>query len=170
MKLILSSVFCLMAFICTAQKMQPYPSSDSIAIKGLVNEPVVFSINDLNNMPDTSFPILRIVNNHGEFKANYKQVKAVSLKKLLDKSLLTAAKPKEKYSFYFVCKAMDGYSVVYSFNELFKDSPEIFVVTAYDDLNMTNMPEKPIILTLTGTATGRMGMRGLKSIEVKKAE
>ena len=150
--------------------MQLYPSSDSIAITGMVNKPVSIAITDLKNIPDTGFATLKILNHHGEFKAEYQHVKAVALKKLLDINLLSSARPKEMFSYYFVCRAMDGYAVVYSYNELFKDSPEIFVVTAYDNFDLSTMPEKPMLLIMTDTAAGKIGMRGLKSIEVKKAE
>jgi len=137
-----------MAFICTAQKMQPYPSSDSIVITGLVKEPVKFSLTNLGQIPDTVFSILRVLNHHGEFKTNYRNVKAVALNKILESSITNTIKPKDMYGYFFVLKAMDGYAVVYSYNELFSNTPGIFIVTAYDDYNLGNMPEKPMILSL----------------------
>ena len=150
--------------------MEPHPSSDSIVITGLVNKQIIISTADLKSMPDTSFAMLKILNHHGEFKANYRDVKAVALKNLLGKNLPSSAKPKEMYSLYFICKSMDGYTVVYSYNELFTDDTKIFIVTAYDGLDLKSMPEKPMLLIMTGSATGKIGMRGIKSIEVKKAE
>ncbi|MEO8769217.1 MAG: hypothetical protein ABI402_04015 [Ferruginibacter sp.] len=170
MKAVLSIVFCLVVFISSAQKMEPYPSSDSIVISGIVIKQIVIPLNDISSMADTSFPTLKILNHHGEFKVNYANVKAVALKRIFEKNLLSSAKPKEMYSFYFVCKAIDGYTAVYSYNELFNDDAKIFIVTAYDDLNLKTMPEKPMLLFMSAPATGKIGMRGLKSIEVKKVE
>jgi hypothetical protein len=65
---------------------------------------------------------------------------------------------------------MDGYTVVYSYNELFNNSAAGCIITAYDNFNISTMPEKPVLLTTTDQQSGKLGMRGLKSIDVRKAD
>ena len=72
---------------------------------------------------------------------------------------------------YFVCKAVDGFTVVYSYNELFNaPAGSIYILTAYDAVTLSNMPEKPILLITGDYKTGRLFVRGLTSIDVRLAK
>jgi hypothetical protein len=161
---------CVAILNATAQKRGTYPSADSVMISGLVKKEIAVFLKDPSVMPDTSFTSLKILNHHGELKTTYQQIKAVLLKKILAGNLPETPKPKEPNSFYFVCKAMDGYTAVYSYNELFNAANNVFIVTAYDHFDLNTMPEKPVTLSLARQGSGRLGMRGLKSIDVRKAE
>ena len=156
--------------VSIAQKNDFYPSSDSIMISGLVNKQMIFTTADLSSMPDSALGSINIINHRGEFKSTFHNVRAIPLKRLLENSLQTL-KPKEMNSLYFNCRAMDGYKVVFSYNEIFNNSSTaVFIITAYDNIDLKSMPERPILLATTSAAAGRLGMRGLKSIEIKKAE
>ena len=169
MKTLLVFAFYLISLSAIAQKQDPYPFSDSITISGLVNKQVIFSIHDLAPMPDSALGTIKILNHRGELKTTWEQVKVISLKRILEDALMSFNKPKELSSVYFVCKAMDGYTAVFSYNEMFNNTAAtIFIVKAHDNINLDKMEERPILLMITNAGSAKLGMRGLKSIEIKK--
>ena len=171
MKLSFLFLACLAMINCSAQKNVPYPASDTVQVTGLVNKPVSYTMTDLLNLPDTDFTSLKIFSHRGELKTTYNNVRAVALNKLLEKSLPSVSKPKEMAGLYFVCRAMDEYTVVYSWNELFNNrKPAVFIITRYDDVDLKTMPERPMLLNLTDSVSGKIGLRGLKTIGIHKAE
>jgi len=163
--------FCLAAFTGMAQKEGPFPAADSITLTGLVNNPVTFPLSAITAMPDTTFTSLKIFSHKGEYKFTYEQVKAVLLKTLLQKNIASSLKNKEMNSLYFVCKAVDGFTVVYSYNELFNAAAGgIYVLTAHDNITIKNMPERPVILITGDNKSGKLFMRGMTAIDVRMAK
>jgi hypothetical protein len=149
----------------------PFPAADSITITGLVNNPVTFSLSALSTMADTTFTSLKIFSHKGEYKFTYQQVKAVLLKTLLQKNITSTLKNKDMNALYFVCKAMDGFTAVYSYNELFNAAAGcIYVLTAYDNVTISNMPERPVVLITGDYKSGKLFMRGMTGIDVRLAK
>ncbi len=115
--------------------------------------------------------ILRLPTIWANLKKEYKNVKGVLLTDLLKDVHITVESPKQLSEFYFVFKATDGYTVVFSWNELFNTETgnSVFVVVETDGKSQQTAPEKILLISTKDFKTGRRHIKGLQSIEVKRA-
>jgi hypothetical protein len=155
-----------------AQKDEKIISSDTITIKGAVKNEIKISTSDLKLLPDTTLGSIDIVDHKGEFRKRFESVKGISLKKLLERAEFTTGRIKDLFAVYFVFKAADGYTIVYSWNELFNSEAgkNIFIVTQHDGVNIDAMPDRPMLLIMQDSKSGRPGIKELCSIQVLQAQ
>jgi len=120
------------------------------------------------NLPD-----LVITNHLGEPRDTLQQAKGVMLSEILKHiPLREAASPKHWSAFYYVLQAADGYTVVYSWNELF-NSPagqQVWLITEANGLNFKQLPESVLVVNYADFRTGRRYVKALKTITIAKAE
>lgn len=150
------------------EKIQP---TKSFTISGEVKSPLTVSITDFSRYKETVIGDVVITNHLGEKKSEKKGVKGILLKDVLAAVEFTSS-PKELSTFYFICKATDGYIVVYSWNELFNTATgnAVYLVTALDKTPAAALEESVLMISPTDFKTGRRLVKSLASIEVKRAQ
>jgi len=142
-------------------------------ISGLVNHPVTVTLADIKALPQTPIGDIAIKNQKGEDKRTVKGAKGVLLKQFLEKAEVNAGdKPKELNAVYFVLTASDGYTNVYSWNELFNNDlgNHVYIVTGEDGRSLEGMEDNILVVSSTDTNPGRRHLKCLAKIEVRKAE
>jgi len=162
-----TSILLILAVTCFAQKTE---SSDKFTISGLIEKPVTISYAEVAKHKAVDIGDFKITNHLGEFKREYKNVKGVLLTNLLKDVLIEVESPKQLSECYFVFKATDGYTVVFSWNELFNTATgnSVYLVTEADGKGQQTAPEKILLISTQDFKTGRRHIKGLQSIEVKR--
>ena len=171
MRFILSVLFLTGTIFGHTQEEKKVPFSNILTIRGKVKKEIRISVHDLASFKDSSLGNIDIVNHKGDILKQFKQVQVVPLKTILEKAALDFVKFKELFGYYFVCKATDGYTVVYSWNELFNGNAgkNIYLITAHDGVGLEAMDERPILLVMGNASSGRISLKGTAVIEVMNA-
>ena len=101
-----------------------------------------------------------------------KGVKGVLVKTLLDTVEFDYENRKMLNEFYFKFEAVDGYTVVYSFNEIYNTETgnHLYIVTEMNGKEMGEIENRILLLTMNDLKTGNRNIKGLKRIVVCKAE
>jgi hypothetical protein len=113
---------CLVFFLLLTTKLsaQELISTQSFLITGRVKAPVKINGSDILAANIVSIGDVVITNHMGEARGTMKSLKGVLLKDILQKIEIEAESPKVLSEYYFVCKASDGYAVVFSWNEILR--------------------------------------------------
>jgi len=170
LKSFFSIALLLCCFSLLAQKETPQTSS--ILISGEVASQVTITQSDLNKLKETHIGDVVITNHLGEKKSEQKALKGVLLKDVLQAVEIKNESPKVLSEYYFVCKAADNYTVVYSWNEIF-NSPtgdSVYIVTSKGGKALKEMEESILMISPKDFKTGRRFVKSLTSIEVKRAK
>ena len=143
----------------------------SFVIQGEVQSAVTITAADLVSMNIKDIGDVVITNHLGERKSEAKALKGVLLKDVLKKVQMNAESPKILSEYYFVCKANDGYTVVYSWNEIFNAATgdHAFIVTEKNGKRINEMSDAILMICPTDIATGRRHVKSLASIDVRRA-
>lgn len=101
-----------------------------------------------------------------------KEVKAVLLKDIMDSIAFEYESPRILNEFYFKFVASDGYTIVYSFNEIYNTQTgnNMYIVTEKDGKDISEMENRILLLTTSDIKTGKRNIKGLANIIVCKAE
>lgn len=101
-----------------------------------------------------------------------KEAKVVLLKDILDSVAFQYESPRMLNEFYFKFVASDGYTIVYSFNEIYNTETgnNMYIVTEKDGKDITEMENRILLLTTSDIKTGKRNIKGLANIVVCKAE
>lgn len=169
MKKIYAIIFLITTIHLHAQE-KPTPTN-GFNISGEVKAAKDISIVDIEKLPVHTIGDVVITNHAGETKGTAKGLQGVKLKELMAGIQLATENPKLNSTYYFVMKASDGYTVVFSWNEIF-NSPigeKIYIVTVKDGIVLKNMTERLLLITPTDLNTGRRYVKGLSEIQVKRA-
>jgi len=86
--------------------------TDAITITGLVEKPLTITFPDIAKEKAVSIENFKVTNHLGEFKKEYRNIKAVPLLPFLEKVVITSSSPKVLSECYLVFRCSDGYSVV----------------------------------------------------------
>lgn len=164
---------CLLIFFTPAfgqgeKKIQP---TDAISLTGLVEKEAAIGISEISSLPSRSLPDVVITNHRGEPRGTAKGLRGVLVKDLLAGVTFKAESPKVLSEFYLTFVASDGYTVVYSWNELFNspNGDNCFLITEKDGKKLAEMPERMLVITPTDFKTGRRHIKGLSKILVGRA-
>ena len=160
---------CLLAHGVLAQANLP---TKSFTISGEVKTEIVYTIADVKKLPEVPIGTIIITNHLGEKKSEAKDLKGVPLKQVLEQVSITTESPKVLSEYYFVCKATDGYTVVFSWNEIFNTvvGESVFIITAKNGKKIDEMDDSILLLSPKDFKTGRRHVKSLTSIEVKRAK
>ena len=164
-------VLIALIFISRLGVSQPtIESTNQIIVSGLVDKPLTITYTGLEKEKIVSIGDFKVTNHLGEFKKEYKNVKGVLLLDVLKNLTITATNPKLLSEYYFVFKASDGYSAVFSWNELFNTEigNTFFLVVEADHKSQKESTEKILMISTKDFKTGRRHIKGLQSIEVKR--
>lgn len=168
MKYLLSFLTVIVSLQAFAQKA--VTPTQHFTIQGKVKQPLIITLTDLEKYPTINIPDVIITNYLGEARGKLTHLKGILLKDVLKKAELNEANPKLFSTFYYVLTAADGYTVVYSWNELFNGpvGEHTFIVTAKNGESLKTMIDEILVLTPIDFVTGRRHVKWLKMIEVKQ--
>jgi hypothetical protein len=163
-------IFLFVSFFLFAQK-DPKPTS-SFIISGKVKAPVTVSIADLRKLKTQEIGDVVITNHAGEPRGTAKALKGVLLKDVLALAQIESESPKVLSEYYFVCKANDKYTVVYSWNEIFNSvvGDSAFLVLEKEGQPAEKMDDSILMICPKDFRTGRRHVKALTSIEIKRAD
>lgn len=152
-----------------AQK--PVTTTQSFTVSGDIKNEKTISVSDFSQWKEKTIGDVTITNHLGEVKGVALAMKGVLLKEVLQSFELKAESPKVFSEWFIVCKATDGYKVVYSWNELYntKLGESIYLVTEKEGKRASNMSESVLMISTEDFKTGRRFVKSLQSIEFRRA-
>lgn len=152
-----------------AQK--PVTTTQSFTVSGDIKNEKTISVSDFSQWKEKTIGDVTITNHLGEVKGVARAMKGVLLKEVLQFFELKAESPKVFSEWFIVCRATDGYKVVYSWNELFntKLGESIYLVTEKEGKRASNMSESVLMISTEDFKTGRRFVKSLQSIEFRRA-
>lgn len=144
--------------------------TNEFTVTGLVDKPLTISYDDLTKEKIVTIGDFKVTNHLGKYKKEYKNVKGVLLLDILKNVNITTTSPKILSEYYFIFKAVDGYSVVVSWNELFNTEigNSFFLIVEADNKSQKDATEKILLITTKDFKTGRRHIKGLQTIEIKR--
>jgi hypothetical protein len=144
--------------------------TNSFTITGEVKIGITVSLADLKRWKELSIPDVTITNHLGEKKSEAKGLKGVLFKEVLSSVEIVSESPKVLSEFYIVCRANDGYTVVYSWNELFNSAvgDHVYIVTERDGNPASSMEDAVLMISPTDFKTGRRHVKSLSTVEVRR--
>ncbi len=165
----IAGFFILVVHVSFGQK--EFKPSQSFTITGEVKSPAVVQAVDLKKGRIQNIGDVVITNHLGERKSEARALKGVLLKEVLESVEINAENPRVLSEYYFVCKANDGYTVVYSWNELFNTPTgnTAYLVTEREGKSLTEMSDAILMISPGDFKTGRRHVKALASIEVRRA-
>jgi hypothetical protein len=145
--------------------------TNELKVTGKVKKEKTFTLNDIRTRKILDLGDLN-TSCSTKKKEDSKGVKAILIKELLDSVRFQYASPRELNQFYFRFEASDGYTLVYSFNEIYNTETgnHLYIVTEKDGKTMEQMDNRILILTTSDLKSGNRNMRNLARIVVCKAE
>jgi len=151
---------------------QPLKQTLSFSISGQVKNPSVITIDSLNSYPVKAIGDIKVTDHAGTFKHEDDQLKGILLKDILSHTVLTANSPKLFSRFYFACTGNDGYTVVYSWNELFNTEVgnHVSIIMEKNGIKADKMPESIQMTSATDFKTGRRYLHNLEKVVVGEVE
>jgi hypothetical protein len=166
MKAVLVLLFSLVSLYGISQE-RAVPSA-AITIRGEVQQEMIITQEQLYAMPQQSLPDFTITNHLGEPKKTIRQLKGVPVLQVLEKLTFKAGNPKELNQLYLAFVATDGYTVVYSWNELFNTpvGKQVYMITSADGKSLQEMPDRILSISMADAKTGRRHIKGLERIVV----
>jgi len=164
----LIAFFFLPALLTFAQKN--IPVSESFTVSGDVEKEVVIGFKEILALPAKPIADVAITNHLGEPRSTAKGMKGILIKDLLASIPFKAESPKVLSEFYLAFISTDGYTALFSWNEIF-NSPtgdNCYLITEKEGKKLVEMPERILVITPTDTRTGRRNMKGLSRIVVSR--
>ena len=160
-------LFCVATFSFSQETIKP---TDEIKIFGLVEKQVTIKFSDIAKENTVALENFKVTNHLGEFRKEIKNIKGVPLLPILQRVNITSPSPKVLSEYYLVFRCSDGYSVVYSWNEIFNTEigKSIFVITEADNKKLAESSDRILVISIMDFKTGRRHLKGLESIEVKR--
>lgn len=165
MKIVFSILFMITAFLTKAQEIR------SILIKSPISETEI-SFQELKKFQIHNLDSLRIYNHAGTYKSTLKGIKGVLLKDVLKNIKFGEESPKVLSEYYLVCRATDGFKVVFSWNEVFNNpsGDAVFLMTEVNGSETITQPEGISVISAQDIATGRRYVKQLETIEIIRAK
>lgn len=159
--------YLLTTSFCTLAQNQ----SSRIELSGLVDRPLTFTIDSLRAMAAQTGGPVDIVSSSGQVRKTIRSFRGVLLRDLLDRAHIQLPNQKEKGKYYVVARGTDGYTAVFSHNELFNNptGKQVFVLYTENDQPITT-DGAFVLLTTDDTVTGARHVKWLSRIEVRKVE
>ena len=169
-KTLLLLATCLFVVKMSAQK--PVEATNEFTIEGLVAKNLVITLDSLKNHPTTKIDSFVITNHLGERKSVMRNLAVVPIRTFLNQAKINVESLKQLNEIYFVFEAVDGYKVVFSWNELFNNrvGQEVYVIVEKNGKSLNNQEDRISIFSQSDQMTGRRYVKNLRKIVVKRAE
>lgn len=148
---------------------QPKPARQ-IFVSGQVRSPLTLGVSELEEFPSEQVSEVQLICQSGANKGQLENLKGVLLRDILAKAQVLAPGHNDVKKMIVVASATDGYTVVFSWSEIFNSPIGDGVIVFFEkDHAPLADDEGPIALvSRLDTRTGPRHVRWLKSIEVRK--
>lgn len=168
MKLFSFILLLLITGSAVAQKKSE--QTKSFRVTGAVKEEKKITIDDFPKYRESSLGDVVITNHAGEVKSTQRKLKGILLRDVLEKVEIKNESPKVLSEFYIVCKASDGYTIVFSWNEIFNNpaGESVYLITAKDGITAADLDESILMTSPRDYYTGRRFLKGLAKVEIKR--
>lgn len=146
--------------------------TQSISISGMVEHPDTLTVSDLKNFPSQKIETLQMICQTGANVGKLENVRGVRLKDVLEKAIIKAPEHNDVKKTIIIATASDGYTVVYSWSEVFNTSVGDGVMILFEK-DGTSLPDEEGRIAMVSTKDLRTGPRHVKwlqHIEVRKIE
>jgi hypothetical protein len=142
------------------------------AITGEVEKASVITLDSLKQYKISEIGDINVTDHTGAFKHKDDQLKGVLLKDVLSHTKFKTTSPKLLSRFYFVCTGIDGYKVVYSWNELYNTSvgEHVYIIMEKNGIALDKMPESIQMTSAFDFKTGRRYLHNLDKIIVGQVQ
>ncbi|RYY05794.1 MAG: molybdopterin-binding protein [Sphingobacteriaceae bacterium] len=162
----------LMLLTAPAFAQEVLKPTSSFSISGKVNIAAVITTDSLKQYPLKEMGSFKITNHLGDFKHQDEHLKGVLLKDVLSHTIFSVSGPKLLSTLYFVCSAADGYTVVYSWNELYNTpvGDQVFILMEKNGKKAQTLPENIQMASMMDLKTGRRYMHNLSKIVVAQVQ
>lgn len=146
--------------------------TDMLTVTGKVKAIKHFSLTDLDSLPKVVIPDQVIYNQEGVTKDTLTKMSGVQLKSILASIELTYDKPKELNEFYFVIIASDGYTVVFSWNEIYNTEAgnHFYIVTDMNGKHLADMEQRIVFISTADLKARRRYIKALATIDIRQVE
>jgi hypothetical protein len=146
------------------------PPTDTLFVTGKIQNPITFSLTDLDTFPKTAISDQIIYNHNGEIQDTLIAISGIPLKTLLTSVIYLYDKPKFLNEFYLAFIASDGYKVVISWNEIYNTETgnNFFIITEMEGMKLKDLEQRIMFISTADLKTGRRFIKGLKTIEVRQ--
>ncbi|HTE01581.1 MAG TPA: hypothetical protein VK668_19975 [Mucilaginibacter sp.] len=162
----------LFLYAGTALAQETTKPTHQFTISGQIKKESVITMDSLNSYPLKEIGEIKVTNHLGDFKHKDDKLKGVLLKDILSHSVLNVNNPKLYSRFYFTCAGSDGYSVVYSWNELFNTpvGEQVYILLEKNGVKASQMPESLQMASMLDFKTGRRFLHNLDKIIVSEVK
>lgn len=169
MRILFLLVFVMSFFSGHSQEKQT--ATPSFRVIGEVKQEVKILVNDLDKYRGALVKDVVITNHLGEIKSRIKKLTGVLLRDVLANVEIKSKVPGDLSACYLVCKSTDGYTITYSWNEVFNNpsGESIYLITSKEDIKASDMEESILMFSPRDYKTGRRYLKSLTSIEIKRA-
>ncbi|MFN5169495.1 MAG: hypothetical protein ACK5DD_07710 [Cyclobacteriaceae bacterium] len=156
--------------VLAALAQSPGPTA-SFVVRGAVKREITITQSDLASLPVHTIGDVVITNHLGEKKSEIRQVQGVRLREVLQSVEINEQSPRLLSEYYFVFHSNDGYTVVYSWNEIFnaKSGERFFLVVSKDGKKLSELDDAILMLAPDDERTGRRYLKSLATVDVKRA-
>jgi hypothetical protein len=162
------SLLLLLSF-CLPARAQPQFGADTVVMSGFIGHPLQFVRGATPSIALKSGPAHQLRNGKGEVKKTIPAFKGYLLKDILEKAEPVMPEHKEQGKYIVVVTASDGYTVVFSYNELVNgpagNGAWLIPVSGMDQLKS----DGPFVLICASdTVSAPRYVKWVKSIELRK--
>ncbi len=148
-----------------------FAQSETVEIKGLVEKPLTLTVEALKQLPVQEGRDFKIVSSSGEVRSTLGSYRGVRLTDVLKQAAIQLSNPKEKGRYFVVATATDGYTAIFSHNDLFNNPTGDGVLVLFEENGQPIGKNGAFVLiSLTDTISGARHVKWLKTIEVRKVE
>jgi hypothetical protein len=166
MKYFLTCFFGLLFFLeSNAQQV-----SEKFTVSGEVLKAETIGASELSGFRKVHLDSLRIYTHDMQPKGLMKNIQGVLLKDILSGITFNNENPKVLSQYYIECQATDGYSVVFSWNEIFNSETgnHVMIVTDKNGTELGQLDDRIALISPTDQATGRRYVKWLNRIIIHR--
>ncbi|MEB0260910.1 MULTISPECIES: hypothetical protein [unclassified Mucilaginibacter] len=164
----------ILLLLCTGAAMAQDKNQQTLkfAITGDVVKESVITMDSLKQYTISPIGDIKVTDHAGAFKHQDDELKGILLKDVLSHTKFKTTSPKLLSRFYFVCTGIDGYKVVYSWNELYNTEVgnHVYIIMEKNGIKADKMPESMQMTSATDFKTGRRYLHNLDKIVVSQVQ
>ena len=142
------------------------------AINGEVEKASVITLDSLKQYTIKPIGNIKVTDHTGAFKHQDDKLKGILLKDVLSHTKFKTTSPKLLSRFYFVCTGVDGYKVVYSWNELYNTAvgDNVYIIMEKNGIKADKLPASMQMTSAADFKTGRRYLHNLDKIVVAQVQ
>jgi hypothetical protein len=145
-------------------------TSENFTVSGEVLKAETIDLPKLSTYPQVHLDSLRIYTHDMQPKGLMKNINAVLLKDILSAIPFNNENPKVLSAYYIECAATDGYTVLFSWNEIFNSETgkHVMIITSKNGTNAGQLDDRIALISPTDQATGRRYVKWLNRIIIHR--